>query len=140
MPEKPDAIDAAKDAPPKPSKSLPLLKSATVKEAVPFSGPTDQTLICAAGKLELDLENRVIRATPRDPNRDAIEVPLENVKCYVRLTEAHKAQIAAKTAPPKPAPKPVQPPSRGDTIKFVRGPDGKPMEQLPDGTLRPAVT
>jgi hypothetical protein len=137
------AIDEAKNEEkpaPKGSKAaLPLLKSATVKEAVPFSGPTDQTLICAAGTLELDLANRVIRATPRDPNRDAIEVPLENVKCYVRLTEAHKAKIEATARPaPKPAPRPVVQ-NKGDTIKFVRGPDGKPMEQLPDGTLRPAV-
>lgn len=126
-PPKKDAVDLAREP--------VLLKTVAVKDPVPFNGPSDQTLICAWGAIELDIKRRVIVATPKDTKRDAVEIPLENVKFYVRLTEAHKA---AQAPAPKPAPRPAPPPSRGDTVKFVKGPDGKPMEQLPDGTLRPA--
>jgi hypothetical protein len=132
-----DAIDAAKK--PKPEEPKIQLQLVKVKEPVPFQGPADQTLMVAHGTLELDARRRVVIATPKvvekgRVQKDAIEIPLENVVFFVRLTEKHVAKIEAeKVAAPAPAPRPAPlPPGvrpKGDTVKFVRKPDGSIGEE-----------
>lgn len=128
------------------------LKMVKVRDPVAFSGPSDMTLLASNGELALDPQLRLIVGTPNDPKRDACVVPLENVVFMVPLAPAdakkiddakaekekaqaellaRKAQVVAAAHTPRPAALPpgVRPPKpKGDTVKFVRGPDGKPVE------------
>lgn len=124
-----DAIDRAK------TPDTIQLQQVAVKDPVPFGGPSDTTLVIAAGTMELDPVRRVITCTPRNAEKPVIEVPMENVRFYVKLTEKHVAKMQA-TAQSAAIPKQVKPATapgvrpKGDTVKFVRGPDGKPVEQI----------
>lgn len=126
---------ALEPKPPEPAPKPPelvQLQQAAVRDPVPFGGPSDTTLVTANGKIELDLENRVVVGTPRDPNKPVVEIPLENVRFYVRLTDKHRKTMEAQATrvAPRPPPKPAAPaqPQKKGVIKFVRGPDGRPME------------
>lgn len=120
--------------------TLVPLERVSLRDAVPFAGQST-TIFAAHGKLELDTLRRVITATPHDATKDAIEIPLENVKHYVRRAEKHVAKAEAFKAkpnsPPPPAPKPApKAPAKSDVVKFVKHPEtGKPMIQNPDGSL-----
>lgn len=145
-----DAIEQAKsDAAPAPAPRK-LLKLVKVKDPVCFAGPADMTLLAKDGDLEIDTELRVILCQPNDPRRDPCVVPLENVVFVVPLDagaarkladaknerEAAIAEKAAAKQAEQKAAKLVLPPGvrlpkpKGDTVKFVRGPDGKPVEVI----------
>lgn len=146
-----DAIQAAISGETPPAKTKRLLKVVKVVNPVSFAGPADMTMLAKDGELELDLEHRLVLGTPNVSTREPCIVPLENVVFMVPLdpgtarklaevkAEAAKqveqaaaakvAQVAAQQPRPAAHPPGYRPPKpKGDTVKFIRGPDGKPIE------------
>lgn len=107
---------------------MPVLKLKLVRvaNAVPFDGPSTQTLRCEHGTLEFDTETNMVVATPKKQTGTSKQtiIPTGNILFMEVLDEERQRRIEEQRNAVKNAPKTPAPPPKDDTYRPTK-PDFK---------------